>query len=147
LNLGLRYEYVGVPLGDKRQALNSISDDPTLGLFFRAPKADTNNFAPRIGFAYDPTGRGNWAIRGGAGIAYDVIPNNFSINSLPPQLQTEQKPAVTCALPGAPAWCATWDPSPGVTDSGQGFLAGGGLSSNERSACKPSSSSRKKRPA
>ena len=126
LNLGLRYEYVGVPIGDKRQALNSISDDPTLGLFFRAPKADTNNFAPRIGFAY-PTGRGNWAIRGGAGIAYDVIPNNFSINSLPPQLQTEQKPAVTCALPGAPAWCATWDPSPGVTDSGQGFLAGGGL--------------------
>ena len=37
------------------------------------------------------------------------------------------EPAVTCALPGAPAWCATWDPSPGVTDSGQGFLAGGGL--------------------
>src|SRR5258705_977614 len=63
LNLGLRYEYVGVPLGDKRQALNSISDDPNLGLFFRAPKADTNNFAPRIGFAYDPTGRGKWAIR------------------------------------------------------------------------------------
>jgi Carboxypeptidase regulatory-like domain/TonB dependent receptor len=125
LNLGLRYEFVGVPLGDKRQALNAISDDPALGLFFRAPKADTNNFAPRIGFAYDPTGRGRWAIRGGAGFAYDVIPNNFAINSLPPQLQTEQKPAVTCALPGAPAWCSTWDPS--KTDSGQGFLGGGGL--------------------
>ena len=125
LNLGLRYEYVGVPLGDKRQALNSISDDPGLGLFFRAPKADTNNFAPRIGFAYDPTGRGKWAIRGGAGFAYDVIPNNFAINSLPPQLQTEQKPAVTCALPGAPAWCSTWDPA--KVDSGQGFLGGGGL--------------------
>jgi len=125
LNLGLRYEYVGVPLGDKRQAMNSISDDPSLGLFFRAPKADTNNFAPRIGFAYDPTGRGKWAIRGGAGFAYDVIPNNFAINSLPPQLQTEQKPAVTCKLPGAPAWCGSWDPS--KTDSGQGFLGGGGL--------------------
>jgi hypothetical protein len=125
LNLGLRYEYVGVPLGDKRQAMNSISDDPALGLFFRAPKADTNNFAPRIGFAYDPTGRGRWAIRGGAGFAYDVIPNNFSINSLPPQLQTEQKPAVTCALAGAPAWCSTWNSS--QTDSGQGFLGGGGL--------------------
>lgn len=125
LNLGLRYEYVGVPLGDKRQAMNAISDDPALGLFFRAPKADTNNFAPRIGFAYDPTGRGRWAIRGGAGFAYDVIPNNFAINSLPPQLQTEQKPAVTCALAGAPAWCSTWDSS--KTDSGQGFLGGGGL--------------------
>ena len=125
LNLGLRYEYVGVPVGDKRQAMNSISDDPSLGLLFRAPKADTNNFAPRIGFAYDPTGRGKWAIRGGAGFAYDVIPNNFAINSLPPQLQTEQKPAVTCALPGKPAWCSSWDPS--KTDSGQGFLGGGGL--------------------
>ena len=125
LNLGLRYEYVGVPAGDKRQAMNSISDDPALGLFFRAPKADTNNFAPRLGFAYDPTGRGKWSIRGGAGFAYDVIPNNFAINSLPPQLQSEQKPAVTCALPGAPAWCSTWDKS--MIDSGQGFLAGGGL--------------------
>src|SRR6266436_8498389 len=125
LNLGLRYEYVGVPVGDKRQAMNSISDDPSLSLFFRAPKADTNNFAPRIRCAYDPTGRGKWAIRGGAGFAYDVIPNNFAINSLPPQLQTQQKPAVTCKLPGAPAWCGSWDPS--KTDSGQGFLAGGGL--------------------
>jgi len=127
LNLGLRYEYVGVPAGDKRQALNSISDDPALGLFFRAPKADTNNIAPRIGFAYDPTGHGKWSIRGGAGFAYDVIPNNFAINSLPPQLQTEQKPAVTCALSGRPAWCDTWDPSPTTINSGQGFLAGGGL--------------------
>src|SRR5258708_1463606 len=59
LNLGLRYEYVGVPLGDKRQALNSISDDPGLGLFFRAPKADTNTFAPRIGVAYDPSVHGH----------------------------------------------------------------------------------------
>lgn len=125
LNLGLRYEYYGVPAGDKLQALNAISNDPGLGLFFRAPKADTNNIAPRLGFAYDPTGRGRWAIRGGAGVAYDVIPNNFAINSLPPQLQTEQKPAITCALPGAPPWCATWNPS--QTDSGQGFLAGGGL--------------------
>ena len=125
LNLGLRYEYSGVPLGDKRQAMNAISNDANLGLFFRAPKADTNNFGPRLGFAYDPTGRGKWAIRGGAGIAYDVIPNNFAINSLPPQLQTEQKPSITCGLPGRPAWCGTWNPS--LTNSGQGFLAGGGL--------------------
>lgn len=125
LNLGLRYEYYGVPVGDKRQALNAISNDPNLGLIFRAPRADTNNIAPRIGFAYDPTGRGRWAIRGGAGVAYDVIPNNFAINSLPPQLQTEQKPAITCALAGAPAWCSTWNPA--QTNSGQGFLAGGGL--------------------
>jgi hypothetical protein len=125
VNAGIRYEYTGVPRAENQQAINAISDDPALGLFFRAPKPDVNNFAPRLGFAYDPTGRGKWAIRGGVGIAYDVTPNNFSINSLPPQLQTEQKPVITCALPGAPAWCATWNPA--QTDSGQGFLAGGGL--------------------
>jgi len=125
LNAGLRYEYTGVPRAENLQAINAISDDPALGIFFRAPKPDINNFAPRLGFAYDPTGHGKWAVRGGVGVAYDVTPNNFAINSLPPQLQTEQKPAITCALPGHPAWCATWNPA--QTDSGQGFLAGGGL--------------------
>src|SRR6202171_2759646 len=125
INAGLRYEYSGVPRAENLQAINAISDDPNLGIFFREPKPDVNNFAPRLGFAYDPTGHGKWAIRGGAGIAYDVTPNNFAINSLPPQRQTEQKPAVTCALPGAPAWCLTWKSN--LVDSGQGFLQGGGL--------------------
>jgi len=121
LNLGLRYEYNGVPRDEGQQALNSIADDPTLGIFFRKPKSDKNNFGPHVGFAWDPTGRGKWSIRGGGQIAYDVIPNNFAINSLPPQLQTEQNPDITCSLPGKPAWCGT----------GQGFvpgfLLGGGL--------------------
>jgi hypothetical protein len=117
LNLGLRYEWSGVPRDEALQALNSISDDPAAGLFFRKPKSDTNNIGPHVGFAWDPTGRGRWAVRGGAQISYDVIPNNFAINSLPPQLQTEQNPAITCSLSNPPAWCAT----------GVGFLAGGGL--------------------
>ena len=125
LNLGLRYEYSGVPRGEGDQALNAISNDPSLGLIFRKPKADKNNFAPRLGFAWDPTGQGKWSVRGGTGIAYDVTPNNFAINGLPPQLQTEQRPSVTCVLSNPPAWCQTWNPS--LQDSGQGFLQGGGL--------------------
>jgi hypothetical protein len=117
LNLGLRYEYSGVPRDEAKQALNSIADDPAAGIFFRKPKADTNNFGPHLGFAWDPTGRGKWAVRGGAQISYDVIPNNFAINSLPPELQTEQNPAITCSLSNRPAWCAT----------GKGFLQSGGL--------------------
>lgn len=118
LNLGLRYEYNGVPRDENLQAINGISDDPAKGLFFRAPKPDINNFMPRVGFAWDPTGHGTWAIRGGGGIAYDVVPNNFAINSLPPQLQSEQNPTLTCALSGAPAWC---------TNPAAGFLQTGGL--------------------
>jgi Carboxypeptidase regulatory-like domain/TonB dependent receptor len=118
LNLGLRYEYTGVPRDEALQAINAISDDPALGLIFRTPKSDVNNFAPRAGFAWDVAGNGKWAIRGGAGVSYDVLPNNFAINSLPPQLQSEQNPTLTCALSGAPAWC---------TNGGNGFLLNGGL--------------------
>ena len=123
LNLGLRYEWSGVPRDEGKQALNSIADDPAVGLIFRKPKSDTNNFGPRVGFAWDPTGRGKWSIRGGGQIAYDVIPTNFAVNSLPPELQTEQNPTLTCALPGSPAWCTS---GPGGKP-GSGFLAGGGL--------------------
>ena len=128
LNLGLRYEYSGVPRDENLQAINAVSDDPALGLIFRAPKPDVNNFMPRFGFAWDPRGNGKWAIRGGAGLAYDVVPNNFAINSLPPQLQSEQNPSLTCVLPGAPQWCATFDPThPTSPTAGQGFLQYGGL--------------------
>ena len=128
LNLGLRYEYSGVPRDENLQAINGISDDPARGLFFRAPKPDTNNFAPRFGFAWDPRGNGKWAVRGGAGLAYDVNPNNFAINSLPPQLQSEQNPGLTCALAGAPQWCATFNAAnPTNPAAGQGFLQFGGL--------------------
>ena len=128
INAGIRYEYSGTPRAENLQTINAISDDPSLGIFFRTPKPDVNNYAPRVGFAYDPTGHGKWAIRGGVGVAYDVTPNNFAINSLPPQLQTEQKPIITCALPGAPAWCATFNPAnAGDPTAGQGFLQGGGL--------------------
>ncbi len=122
LNLGLRYEWSGVPRDEGKQALNAIADDPAVGLIFRKPKSDTNNFGPHVGFAWDPTGHGKWSIRGGGQIAYDVIPLNFAINSLPPELQTEQNPTLTCALPGAPAWCTSNGGKPGP-----GFLAGGGL--------------------
>jgi len=128
LNLGLRYEYNGVPRDENLQAINAISDDPSAGLLFRAPKPDTNNFMPRFGFAWDPTGHGKWAIRGGGGVAFDVIPNNFAINSLPPQLQSEQNPVLTCALAGAPQWCAGFNPNnPTNPTQGQGFLQYGGL--------------------
>jgi hypothetical protein len=117
LNLGVRYEWTSNPNGARLQTLNSISTLP--GVFvFREPRTDRNNFMPRVGFAWDPTGDAKWAVRGGFGISYDVTPQNFPLLQLPPQLQTEQNPDITCTLPGAPAWC---------TNPATGFLAGGGL--------------------
>jgi hypothetical protein len=42
---------------------------------------DFNNFAPRIGLAWDPTGRGQWSIRAGLGIFYEYIPGIAQFNS------------------------------------------------------------------
>lgn len=118
LNLGLRYEFNGVPRDEGLQALNALANDPKVGLIFRKPRPDKNNWAPRVGFAYDPTGAGKWAIRGGAGVFFDITPVNFATNSLPPELQTEQNPTITCSLPSRPAWC---------TNIAAGFLQSGGL--------------------
>src|SRR5215468_4338396 len=48
LNLGLRYEWSGVPRDEGKQALNAIANDPAVGLIFRKPKSDTNDFCPHL---------------------------------------------------------------------------------------------------
>src|SRR6266436_5892252 len=123
LNLGVRYEYWTNPVGSSTQSLNAISNAPGL-ITFGNPKTDKNNIAPRVGFAYDPTGRGKTSIRGGFGVAYDVKFQNFASITLPPQLQTELNPASACTLSPKPSWCPT-----ASTPNGAGFLAGGGLPS------------------
>jgi hypothetical protein len=41
---------------------------------------DTNNFAPRLGFSYDVTGKQKLVVRGGFGVAYDRMFNNVFEN-------------------------------------------------------------------
>ena len=70
LNLGLRYD---VDFGAFYPQLRSrfVTDA-------NATSDDTNNVAPRLGFAVDLTGEGRIVLRGGAGRYFDRINNNIT---------------------------------------------------------------------
>ncbi len=76
LNLGLRYEYVtqAQERYGRMSNLIDIYNDPeaTVGEFFtKNPSGD--DFAPRIGLAWDPTGSGKYSIRAGVGVFQSPI--------------------------------------------------------------------------
>jgi hypothetical protein len=82
-NIGLRYEFSGVPYetnGQQGQLANSQAinlaanlDGLTIQKTSQWYNNDWNNFAPRFGFAWDPRGDGKMALRGSYGIYYDRI--------------------------------------------------------------------------
>lgn len=85
VNIGLRYENFG-SLKEKNGLLSTFtqSGSGALGQVGRVDKLygnDNNNWAPRFGFAWDPTGRSTWSIRGGAGIFYSRLWSNFTGNT------------------------------------------------------------------
>jgi hypothetical protein len=77
LNLGLRYELQGVPT----EANNLFGNwEPSVGFeqvgknISSIYKRDNTNFSPRLGVAWDVTGKGTTVVRLGGGIVYDLIP-------------------------------------------------------------------------
>lgn len=70
-NLGLRWDY-------QDGAANADFESPW-GIP-NAREEDSNNFQPRLGFAYDLSGRGKTIIRGGGGIFHFQLFNNLSLN-------------------------------------------------------------------
>ncbi|HEY7097114.1 MAG TPA: TonB-dependent receptor [Terriglobales bacterium] len=83
LNLGLRWDYFGV-VHEKddlfyRFDTTSASEVPAGQLYDK----DLNNFAPRIAFAYDLTGKGKTVVRGGWGMFYDAFAQDIFLGHFP----------------------------------------------------------------
>lgn len=82
LNFGLRYEVNSV-LKDANNLLGNF--DPTIGLVqvgqqVKSPyNGDHNNFAPRVGFAWDISGNGKNVIRAGGGVMYEAASMNLLV--------------------------------------------------------------------
>ncbi len=87
LNAGLRWDYFGV-LGEKNDLLSNF--DLQQGLVMvgssgldKLYNADWNNFSPRLGFAWDLTGKSKSVVRGGWGLFYDAFSQDFFVGQLP----------------------------------------------------------------
>ncbi len=85
LNYGLRWEYQGPPTPIHQELSHVYGFDfntgkqlfPTLGQVRDSIiKPDYKDFAPRLGFAYNPKALSSWVFRGGIGIYYDQTQAN-----------------------------------------------------------------------
>ncbi len=89
LNLGLRYDYNTVWTTGANQGQNF--DVATQSLLppnqnaYTAPKGD---WAPRAGFAFDPTGKGKTVIHGYGGLFYNPLHFNFATTTNVPALSS-----------------------------------------------------------
>ncbi|MGA2813821.1 MAG: TonB-dependent receptor [Candidatus Acidiferrum sp.] len=101
LNLGVRYEYSTPKLDTQGRTYSIIPGlqsqrfpDSPVGLVYPgdpgAPRGtnfpDKNDWAPRIGFAWNPGGKDKTSLRGGFGIFYDILKgeDNLQFNGQPP---------------------------------------------------------------
>jgi len=115
LNLGLRYDYFGLPVDSKGRLVNFLPDQfragaPPNGIVQAAGgqlagvptvdkslvPTDKNNFAPRFGFAFRADHTGKVIVRGGYGIYYD----RFSTRFINTQLFNFPYLALGVGLPG-----------------------------------------------
>jgi outer membrane receptor protein involved in Fe transport len=102
LTYGLRYE---IQEHDQPKETN-----PLYPLTGQIPN-DTNNWAPRVGFAWDINGDGKSVLRGGIGMFYDNTPTLLDANAMLTNGIRVVRYSVTCQYnPGVcPTWPNTWN--------------------------------------
>jgi len=80
LNLGLRYEY-NQPMREVNNLLGNFDPNSSTGIVQQGQpgvgstlwKPDHKDFSPRVGFAWDVTGKGTTVLRGGSSVTYTTL--------------------------------------------------------------------------
>jgi Carboxypeptidase regulatory-like domain/TonB dependent receptor len=86
VNLGLRYSYTS-PFHEAQNLLGNFDPNSPTGLVQQGQssvgntlwKPDYRDFSPRLGFAWDVTGKGTTVVRGGASIIYSSFVATFFV--------------------------------------------------------------------
>ncbi|MGO9083697.1 MAG: carboxypeptidase regulatory-like domain-containing protein [Candidatus Sulfotelmatobacter sp.] len=97
INYGLRYEFSSV-IKEAHNRLGNFDPSSPTGVVqvgvngVKSPyNSDPKDFGPRVGFAWDVTGKGNTVVRGGASLMYEVVNwesflafnNSFGLANIP----------------------------------------------------------------
>ncbi len=113
LNLGVRYDYNTVWTAGPNQQQNfdvaTQSLLPTSQAPYHAPKGD---FAPRIGFAFDPLGTAKTVIHGYFGLFYNPMHFNFPLTPNVPALASYNENVFTAIFANPPFSIAYPAPNP-----------------------------------
>jgi hypothetical protein len=87
LNLGLRYDYNTVWTTGPGQGQNfDVATQTVLPLNQKAYSAPKGDWAPRVGFAWDPNGKGKTVVHAYAGLFYNPMHFNFATTTNVPAL-------------------------------------------------------------
>jgi hypothetical protein len=110
INLGVRYSYVS-PVVEANGLFGTFV--PNVGMVDQSAlggslwKPDTKDFSPRLGFAWDVTGKGTTVVRGGFNIMYSVL----TIATLLQEGSLQNSTALSVAA--VPTGACTINPGPG----------------------------------
>jgi carboxypeptidase family protein len=135
LNLGLRYEvfmspkkvnraFSGIILGPGATRQEQVAT-AKVGEIPRLYETDSNNFAPRLGFAWDLNGDSTTVVRAGGGISYNRINNTvWSDERLNPPFFANAFATVQDNIPIVYSIGPDYPPNPAL---GRGLDANGGI--------------------